>query len=758
MLDDVQIGFARKRSGVLVLLQRIPTPIVLLAGVKMAILRLHGCWWKLMEQNGSDLKNLVGSKACMDHGLWLALSFARWECITLRSGQARFGTPKTLKKRERKLRNDVLCMTRFILVEVAWPCHFWLKPPHLDFWAGVFCGHAAWAVMWPPPATALLGDVLAFYSVPAAVWEAFCGAVGDPGQDLRVLASMPPQMLAEGVMAARTTGGRRLTPVEAIQVGMTYRACHRLVHLMAGGSQATWRDPDPWTTPSSSSSTAPGETTTPGSTGATPERKMKLSQVADQGDESEFLVLPEASKAKYYTKYVAKVGGMPADAEDPTVEQISAIVRKVFTLGQPPYCDFAVWVPFAKRHLKAQKYQSFVLQDDGSFLAKMVPGPACFTHWQASYRVLRTTLVMTEVVSLANLMEWEAMVERLNRQHPGCWGLIAAAEDRARGEYMSKTLARVRLEIEQGAAQPLGWNNDEPWDIIWGKVLRDKEYWSEQVHVPAIAWTARGQRGKPLSPMEELADNAMRGGRQALQPEMEEQEGDAGGRKKNKTRREARKRKLRADKEELQTLRKGSKGGGAKGSGNAGSKGGASGEACYAWNNGNGLCGGLPPGEPCKAKVTRLHHCTQCGSPGHPSKSCPASKKSWTGAPGQAGPSCVEAQGAATARAGPKRNQRKSRGAASQGGTWWRSCGGPQRGEGSPGTTPRAMRSLPETRSMCGGDTCPSRSTWKCASSTSSTTSAARWTISAGRWWRNPRSWGSPWKPPRWTSLQGRIY
>lgn len=74
---------------------------------------------------------------------------------------------------------------------------------------------------------------------------------------------------------------------------------------------------------------------------------MKLSQVADQGDESELVVLPEASKAKYYTKYVAKVGGMPADSEDPTVEQISAIVRKVFTLGQPLYCDFAVWVQSA---------------------------------------------------------------------------------------------------------------------------------------------------------------------------------------------------------------------------------------------------------------------------------------------------------------------------------------------------------------------------------------------------------------------------
>ena len=99
-------------------------------------------------------------------------------------------------------------------------------------------------------------------------------------------------------------------------------------------------------------------------------------------------------------------------------------------------------------------------------------------------------------------------------------------------------------------------------------------------------------QGKPLSPIEELADSSLRGGRQALQPEMEEQEGDTGGRRKNRVRQEARKKKLKADREELQSFRKGSKGGGAKGSG----------EACYAWNNGNGLCGGLPPGEPCKSK------------------------------------------------------------------------------------------------------------------------------------------------------------
>jgi DNA-directed RNA polymerase specialized sigma24 family protein len=57
-------------------------------------------------------------------------------------------------------------------------------------------------------------------------------------------------------------------------------------------------------------------------------------QVADQDDESEFSVMLEA--AAYYNRYVAKVGGLPADAEDLTVEQISAVVRKVKTLGQPP--------------------------------------------------------------------------------------------------------------------------------------------------------------------------------------------------------------------------------------------------------------------------------------------------------------------------------------------------------------------------------------------------------------------------------------
>ena len=256
-------------------------------------------------------------------------------------------------------------------------------------------------------------------------------------------------------------------------------------------------------------------------------------------------------------KICRKVGGLPAGSEDPSIEQISAVMKKVNGLRQPPYCDFSVFVPFAKRHLRAQKYQSFLLQEDGSFLSKMVPGPENFGHWQASFRVMRTTFIMTGVISLSNLMQWEAHIEKLNRQFPNCWGLIAAADYRGRGEFMNKTLAKMRMEIDLGGQPPPGWNLDKPWDMVWARVLKDRDFWNEQVYLPAVSWTARGSRGRPLTPMEEEAKVGLRGGHQALQPEQEEvQDGVDNPRKRsNRVRREARKKRMRAEREELENFR-----------------------------------------------------------------------------------------------------------------------------------------------------------------------------------------------------------
>ena len=480
--------------------------------------------------------------------------------------------------------------------------------------------------MWPPSTCTSTSSVLRFFAVNDNLWDAFCGAIGDPGEDLRLIAALPPEVIAESLAATRLPNGRRLTPVEAIQVGMVYRACHRLIHLQGGGGLDLWRDPNPWNDTATTSTTP----TTPGplSTTSSGERKLKFSQVLDQGDDTEFVCDSENAKAEFYTKYVNKMGGLPMDAEDPSIEQLCALQRRVQTLKQPPYVDFSVWVPYSKKYLRAAKYKSFIMQEDGSFLAKMTPGPSNYQRWQASFRLLRTALLMLDLISLNNILAWEAMVEKLTRQYPGAWHLVVAAEDRARGEYMSKSLARIKMELDQGARPPHGWDVSRPWNEVWKQILQDRDYWNEQVHLPAMVWTSRGARGTPLTPVEEFAAENIKGGASSLQPEAErhgKEEDPHPKRSTNKVRREAKKKRQVAEREELRQWRNGGKGGKSSSShqgGKGGKSGGGSTELCFAWNNGNGLCGGLPPGEACKAKVPREHKCTKCGSPGHPSKDC----------------------------------------------------------------------------------------------------------------------------------------
>lgn len=486
--------------------------------------------------------------------------------------------------------------------------------------------------MWPSSSVTDLDGVLTYFGVTNTLWTAFTAAVGDPGSDIRLLAALPGEIVAQSCTTATMADGRRLTPVEAIHVGLVHRACHRLVHVQSGAGLDSWRDPNPWDTSTSTPSTAASTSLT--STSSLGERKLKFSQVVDQGDDTEFLCEPEGAKNGYYSKYIAVMGGLPEESEDPSIEQLSALTRRV-ALKQGIYVDFAVWVPYSRKHMKAAKYQTFLLQDDGTFLSKMVAGPSCFRHWQASFRVLRSALLMLDLVNLSNLVAWEAWVERLNFLHPSCWHLIVSAEDRARGEHMNRTITKIKLDIDRGGQPPLGWSEAKPWNIAWHQVLMDKIYWTEQVTVPALTWVARGEKGVPKTPLEEHAGEVLRGGADALKPELERNGagGDSPSVKKNhnKLRREAKKKRVLQDREELKQWRGKGKGkgdgkdGGRKGSGD-GKSSGSSSEACYAWNNGNRLCGGLVPGEKCLGKVPRDHRCTLCGSPGHPSRECPSKK------------------------------------------------------------------------------------------------------------------------------------
>ena len=483
--------------------------------------------------------------------------------------------------------------------------------------------------MWPSPTVNTVSGLQRHFGVSEEVWQSFVAVAGNPSDDIRPLACLPVAIFKECVTSASIgEDSQRLSVMQASQLGMMYRAAHRAVHLQSGAPISTWVDVDPWEVQSEEYTLASSRTTTPTSL-ASGERKLKFGQILDQQDDGEFYCHPEDFKNKCYGKYVEKMGGLPQDSEDPTLEQLSALARRTRTLKMAPFVDFGVWVPFQKRVWKSNKYTTFVLTEDGTFVSKLVPGPSCHAHWVASYKVTRTAFVMLDLVTLNNLVMWESHIERLVQRYPTCWHLIVEAEHKARSEHLSRTLTKIRLKMDQGQPPPLGFTMEDPWDIVWRMVLEDAEYWQEQEHIPALSWLARGSRGALRTPAEDMAASALSGGASRLRGDTEKADPLGEERpspNKNKARREAKRKRLQAERDELQRLRqKGSGKAGEKGAGNPKSSGE---EECYAWNNDNGACKGLAPGEPCRGSKTRLHRCTICKSPGHPSHSCPSKKKS----------------------------------------------------------------------------------------------------------------------------------
>ena len=487
---------------------------------------------------------------------------------------------------------------------------------------------ACMATLFPSSVAALamtsVDELVQHYGIEIAVWRAFISRCGDPGQDMRMIGALPPQVISAACAAAEVAPGQSMTAIQASQIGLVYRLARSILHTRARGSWEDWEDVDPWALPSPSprGTSATGSMAPPST--PTKERKLKMTQVLDQGDDTEFTVEPESMRATWTQRVVALTGGYPQPEEEPTLEQLSALYRRTAIQDMGPYADFGVFVPFRSKALKASKFRTYVLTADG-YVTKELQGPANFTQWKACYKVYMMALLMLNIADQAVLHAYEAFVEKLVRSYPSAWHLIYAAEDQARNGQATRMRMMINMEIREGGSPPKGWEPTRPWNTVLRRLPGDAEYWREQVHNPALSWLAHGARGQPKTPIELYATGHLKEGLVAVQPTVEDSGINVDTPKKNvnKVRREARKRRLASEKEELERYRKrgpeekGGKGKGGKGSGEKGQ-----GQKCYGWNNGNGPCASLAPGQECASKVKRVHRCTICNSPGHPSRSC----------------------------------------------------------------------------------------------------------------------------------------
>ena len=469
-----------------------------------------------------------------------------------------------------------------------------------------------------------LNAVITHYNVPAPVWTAFTQRCGDPGNDLRMLGALPPQVIVAACQAAQLPTGDPLTAIQASQIGLVFRLARRILHLQAGGVWEEWVDTDPWSMTMAPPTSRPSSSAIV-STPVNKERKLKMAQVLDQGDDTEFTVEPESMRSTWLQGLRTMTGGLPPEEEGPTIEQLSALLKKTAVMDMAPYADFGGFVPYGSKALKESKFRTYVLTSEG-YTTKELQGPANFTQWRACYRVYQTALLMLDIADLAVLHNYEIFMERLVRQFPTCWHLIYAAEHLARSSHSTRMKMLLQMDMKDGKPAPKGWDEARPWNSVFRQLPFEEEFWRTQVYSPALTWLAHGGRGKVKTPTEQFALGHLRDGLEAVSQEEEKGvsiQGDGEVKKDNKARREARKRRRLAEREELETLRRqGGQGGKGRGGGGKKGEGKSQSQKCYGWNNGNGPCANLPPGQECVSRVKREHKCTVCGSPGHPSKDC----------------------------------------------------------------------------------------------------------------------------------------
>ena len=471
-----------------------------------------------------------------------------------------------------------------------------------------------------------IDDVLQTLHVADPVWQAFLHQVGDPGPHIRILAALPKGVVVQGCVQATLATGDMLSAMQATHVGLVWRTCRKVIHIWAGLPEGSFVDADPWATDSDDKLKATTTTSAEAATTQVKERVLKMANVVDQAEDSELLMASRADLDKWANSYVAVMGAAPLEEEEPNEAQLSALYKRVYVLRQPPYADFGVWLPFARRTQKAQKFRAYMPVGDGTYVVKEMPGPQNMLQWMSSWKVYKVALIMLDVVSLAALQLYEKTIERLVMQWPKCWHLIVLADDKGRAERLEKWRRRYMIEEDGGRPVPMDWNKEKPWTSCFKALALDNEYWDEQVRHPAASSLVSGGRGVALAPAEQVALAHLPGGLEALEVDKEEV-GETRKKQSNRDRRLARSKRIKLEREELDKLRKVNSGGQAAGSSKARGKGKSKDQAgvqiCYSFANGSGPCGSLEPGAPCVQAQKRAHKCQHCLSPGHRNSDCP---------------------------------------------------------------------------------------------------------------------------------------
>ena len=228
------------------------------------------------------------------------------------------------------------------------------------------------------------------------------------------------------------------------------------------------------------------------------DRKVKLSAVLSQVDESEAKVMTEKEMVAAYLRYSVVYGDSerPSKESEPTLEQLSAL-HHVVSQGNPPYTDFAIWGPYGHRLAKKVKLSGYVMGRDGVLTSIELTGPTSIGMWLRSWQVFSNVCVMLDLIDLGILTKYRDLIEKFhNRYGAPIWALLYQADTRFRLEMVERIRRQIQAEEEAlrvahgsstgPAPKVAGYDSKRPWNLAYQRGIALESYWREEVIEPAM--------------------------------------------------------------------------------------------------------------------------------------------------------------------------------------------------------------------------------------------------------------------------------
>ena len=213
-----------------------------------------------------------------------------------------------------------------------------------------------------------------------------------------------------------------------------------------------------------------------GATGSSPSsgKCVKLANVIDRTSDDEARPLTKDEIDAAYDRCDQKLGGMPPEDQETTVEQL-AVRRHLVKTELAPHADFGIFGPHAIHIQQMVKLTGMIPNTSGGLFRSEMAGPMTVEQWESCYRVSRTAMLILRVAWPSSL---DSYLDHANQYHMRysheCWAVLYQTDTRARHELAERIRRRGRIKYDEVAAttpetQRVSHTYDPqiPWDFVF---------------------------------------------------------------------------------------------------------------------------------------------------------------------------------------------------------------------------------------------------------------------------------------------------